>query len=88
MLEYWYIERGLLTTVSRFSRQNDVGLRALKVLLWENLVLAVVLILESKALYNNSAEDETLLRSVMSEGYSFAHFILLLLIFSFQGGEG
>ena len=40
-----------MTTVSRFSRQNDVGLRALNVDLWENLVLVVVLVLESKALY-------------------------------------
>ena len=39
-----------MTTVSRFPRQNDVGLRALNVL-WENLVLVVVLVLESKALY-------------------------------------
>ena len=40
-----------LTTVSRFSRQNDVGLHALNVSLWENLALVVVLVLESKALY-------------------------------------
>ena len=35
-----------MTTVSRFSRQNDAGLHALNVVLWENLV--VVLVLESK----------------------------------------
>ena len=34
-----------------FSRQNDAGLGALSVALWENLVLSVVLHLESKALY-------------------------------------
>ena len=39
-----------VTTVLRFSRQNDVGLRALNVALKENLVLVVVLVLESKAL--------------------------------------
>ena len=39
-----------MTTVSRFSRQNDVGLNELNVDLWENLVLVVVLVLESKAL--------------------------------------
>ena len=39
-----------MTTASRFSRQNDAGLRALSVGLWENLVLAVFLVLESKAL--------------------------------------
>ena len=39
-----------MTTASRFSRQNDTGLRSLTVGLWENLVLAVVLELESKAL--------------------------------------
>ena len=43
--------RTKMTTVSRFSRQNDAGLRALTVVLWENLVLEVVLVLESKALY-------------------------------------
>ena len=37
-----------MTTVSRFSRQNDAGLRALNVVLWENLVLVVFLVLESK----------------------------------------
>jgi len=37
-----------MTTVSRFSRQNDDGLRVLNVVLWENLVLLVVLGLESK----------------------------------------
>ena len=42
--------RTKMTTVSRFSRQNDVGLRALNVVLWENLVLTVVLVLDSKAL--------------------------------------
>ena len=40
-----------MMTVSRFSRQNDVGLRALNVALWQNLLLVVVLVLESKALY-------------------------------------
>ena len=40
-----------MTTVSRFSRQNDAGLRALNVVLWENLVHVVVLVLESKGPY-------------------------------------
>ena len=40
--------RSKTTTVSRISRQNDAGLRALNVALWENLVLVVVLVLESK----------------------------------------
>ena len=40
-----------MATVSRFSRQNDAGLRALNVVLWENLVLVVVLVLESKGPY-------------------------------------
>ena len=39
-----------MTTVSSFPRQNDAGFRALNVVLWENLVLVVVLVLESKAL--------------------------------------
>ena len=42
--------RTKMTTVSRFSRQNDVSLRALNAVLWENLVLVVAIILESKAL--------------------------------------
>jgi len=40
-----------MTSVSRFSRQNDVGLRVLNLALWENLVLVVVLVLQSNALY-------------------------------------
>ena len=36
-----------MATLSRFFRQNDTGLRALNVVLWENLVLVVVLVLES-----------------------------------------
>ena len=38
-----------MATVSRFSRQNDTGLRAPTLFLWENLVHKVVLALESKA---------------------------------------
>ena len=45
-----------MTMVSRFSRQNDVGLRTLNAVLWENLVLVVVLVLESKALNYTSTE--------------------------------
>ena len=40
-----------MTTVTRFSRQNDAGLRALNVFLRENLVLVVVLVLESEGPY-------------------------------------
>ena len=40
-----------MTTLSRFSRQSDAGLRALNVVLWENLVLVVFLVLESKGPY-------------------------------------
>ena len=40
-----------MTTVSRFPRQNEAGMRALDVALWEYFELVVVLILESKALY-------------------------------------
>ena len=38
-----------MTAASRFSLQNDAGLSPLTVALWENLVLVVVLVLESKA---------------------------------------
>ena len=48
-----------MTTVSPFSRQNEAGLRALTVVLRENLVLVVVLVLESKALYYYLLEIET-----------------------------
>ena len=40
-----------MTTVKRFPRQNDAGLRALNVFLGENLVLVVVLVLESEGPY-------------------------------------
>ena len=40
-----------MTTVSRFSRQNDAGLRLLNVVLRENLVLVLVRVLESKDPY-------------------------------------
>ena len=40
-----------MTTVTRFPRQNDAGLRALNVFLRENLVLVVVLVLESEGPY-------------------------------------
>ena len=42
--------RAKMTTTSPFSRQNDAGVRAPGVALWENLVFLVVLVLESKAL--------------------------------------
>ena len=45
--------RTKMTTISRFSRQNDAVLRTLSVVLWENLVLVVVRVLESKALYHH-----------------------------------
>ena len=41
-----------MTTVSRFSRQNDADLHALNVGLWENLAPVVLLVFESKALYS------------------------------------
>ena len=41
-----------MMTVSRFSHQNDAGFRVLTVVLWENLVLVVVLILESKGAFD------------------------------------
>ena len=44
-----------MTTVSRFSHQNDVGLHALNVVLRENFVLVVVLVLESK--FSNDLVD-------------------------------
>ena len=40
-----------MTTVSRSPRQNDAGLRALKVIVSENLELVFVLALGSKGPY-------------------------------------
>ena len=44
--------RSRLTMATTFSRQNDAGSRARTSWYWENLVLEVVLILESKAVYS------------------------------------
>ena len=43
--------RSRVTTATIFSLQNDAGLRVSNTVYWENLVLVVVLVLESKALY-------------------------------------
>ena len=43
--------RTKMTTASRFSRQNDTGLRVLNANLWGNLVLVLFLVLESKGPY-------------------------------------
>ena len=43
--------RGRMTTAITFSRQNDAGSRVIDTQCWENLVLEVVLVSESKALY-------------------------------------
>ena len=40
-----------MTTAITFSRQNDAGSRVYTTKYWENLVLVVVLVSESKALY-------------------------------------
>ena len=42
--------RSRMTTATAFSRQNDAGSRVNNTQYWENLVLVVVLVLESKAL--------------------------------------
>ena len=52
-----------MTTVTRFSRQNDAGLRALNVFLRENLVLVVVLVLESEGPYFTFATRRHILRT-------------------------
>ena len=43
--------RSRVKTATTFSRQNDAGSRVNNTQYWENLVLVVVLVLESKALY-------------------------------------
>ena len=47
-----------VTTATTFSRQNDTGSRATTTYYGENLVLVVVLVLESKALYCNGCNSE------------------------------
>ena len=42
--------RSRVTTATTFSRQNDAGSHASTTYYWENLVLVVALILESKGL--------------------------------------
>ena len=41
-----------MTTATTFTRQNDIGSRMSNTQYWENLVLVVVLVSESKALYH------------------------------------
>ena len=43
--------RSRMTTAITFSRQNDAGSSLINTQRWENLVLEVVLVSESKALY-------------------------------------
>ena len=43
--------RSGMTTATTFSRPSDAGSRASTIYHWENLVLVVVLVLESKGLY-------------------------------------
>jgi len=39
-----------MTTVPNFSRENDAGLRELNILSFENLVIVLALVLESRPL--------------------------------------
>ena len=65
-----------MTTVSRFSRQNDADLHALNIVLWENLVLLVVLVLESRALYY--VEYRGAMQEIMSIVLDFSVTIITL----------
>ena len=47
-------------TATTFSRRNDFGSHACTTYYWENLVLVVVLILESKAVYVVTEENSGL----------------------------
>ena len=57
-----------MTTVSRFSRQNDADLRALNVVLWENLLLVVVLVLESNGPYYLKRERDICIKPILGRG--------------------
>ena len=59
-----------MTTATTFSRQNDAGSRASTTYYWENLVLVVVLVLESKALYL-SYKDKTTRQGTRQNGQKF-----------------
>ena len=48
-----------MTTVSHSSRQNDASLRAFNVVLRENLVLVLVLVLESKGPFQSNYSDQS-----------------------------
>ena len=56
--------RSRMTTAVTFSRQNDACSRASTTQYWENLVLVVVLVLESKALYYGTLYHEEVLPEV------------------------
>ena len=47
-----------MTTATTFSRQNDAASRASTTWYWENLVLVLVLVLESKGLYCRVMRDD------------------------------
>jgi len=53
-----------MTTTVTFSRQNDAGSRASTTQYWENLVLVVVLVSESKALYHFAGKLVVEMRNV------------------------
>ena len=63
--------------VPRFSRQYDAGLGALNVELWENIELAVFLVLESKALQCFPVSNAL----VGGEGKETAPFLLVCLLY-------
>ena len=58
--------RSRMTAATTFSRQNDAGSRAYTTQYWENLVLVVVLVLESKALYWDKDDYEGEILSILS----------------------
>ena len=61
-----------MMTVSHFYRQNDAGLRALNVVLWESLALIPVLVRESKGpdcfILESQSEFETVPPSLLDSG--------------------
>ena len=58
-----------MTTVSKFSRQNEAGLRSLNVVLSENLLLAGVLVLESRSPESfHSGESGTIVSLLITVG--------------------
>ena len=74
--------RSRMTTATTFSRQNDAGSRASTTQYWENLVLVVVLVAKSKAVYHFAGKP--VVEDAKGRLFSQASKQVLLLIIFFK----